>query len=99
MKTVVALMRIAAASAQRLGDWRPFRSASTDVRYAARRLRGSLAFTIFSVVSLGLGIGMATAVYAVVHAAMGPTPGVRDIDRVVSIARNDFYGSGPLINF
>jgi predicted permease len=75
------------------------RIGSTDVRYAARRLRGSAVFTIFSVISLGLGIGVATAVYAVVHAVMGPTPGVRDIDRVVSIDRNIAYGSGPLMNF
>jgi predicted permease len=99
VKTVAALVRIAAASVPRLGDWRPLRSASTDVRAAARRLRGSPVFTIFAVISLGLGIGMATAVYAVVHAAMGPTPGVRDIDRVVSIDRNIAYGSGPLMNF
>ncbi|MEP6915748.1 MAG: ABC transporter permease [Acidobacteriota bacterium] len=45
-------------------------SAIQDLRYAWRGLRGSPAFTLTALLSLGLAIGATTAIYAIVDAAM-----------------------------
>jgi hypothetical protein len=50
--------------------------AGRDLWYALRRLRGAPVFSLFTIVSLSIAIGTATAVYAVVHAVMGPPPGI-----------------------
>lgn len=46
-----------------------------DIRHAARRLRRRPAFTLASVLTLGLGLGAATSVFALVHAVvLSPLP-------------------------
>jgi predicted permease len=54
---------------------RPFMAWHQDVRFALRLFRGSPGFTLTAVVTLTLGIGATTAIYAVVHAVvLAPLP-------------------------
>jgi putative ABC transport system permease protein len=54
-----------------------------DLRYALRTLGRSPGFAAVSIVTLGLGIGAATAIYSVIHNVMlAPFP-YRDADRMV----------------
>lgn len=62
---------------------------SSDVIHAWRRLRAAPSFTLFSVLTLALGIGATTAVYSVVYAAMLRPPDIRDIDRVANLYHAD----------
>jgi hypothetical protein len=41
-----------------------------DLRYAIRRLRGAPGFTLAVVLILGLGIGVTTAIFSVIDAAL-----------------------------
>jgi predicted permease len=66
------------------------------VRYAWRRLRATPLFTIFAVVTLALGIGATTAIYSIVHAVLGPPPGVANPERLVNVTHAD-GGSVPII--
>lgn len=54
-----------------------------DVRVAARAFRRRPAFAVAAVVALGLGIGLATAVFTVANAVLLRRLAVRDQDRVV----------------
>jgi predicted permease len=57
-----------------------------DIRYGLRMLRRSPSFALAAIVTLGLGIGVNTAVFSVVNAiVLRPLP-VRDGDRIVVIA-------------
>jgi putative ABC transport system permease protein len=54
-----------------------------DLRYALRTLGRSPGFAAVSIITLGLGIGAATAIYSVIHNVMlAPFP-YRDADRMV----------------
>ncbi len=60
-----------------------------DVVFATRLLRKSPIFTAAVVLTLGLGVGVNTAVFSVVNAIiLRPLP-VRDGDRLVVIASQD----------
>ena len=62
---------------------------SADVIHAWRRLRAAPSFTLFSVLTLALGIGATTAIYSVVYAAVLRPPDIRDIDRVANLYHAD----------
>ncbi|HMD35148.1 MAG TPA: ABC transporter permease [Vicinamibacterales bacterium] len=58
-----------------------------DLKIAARRLWKTPFFTLFAVLSLGIGVGVTTAVYAVVDAIFLKDLGIRDPSRVVFLVR------------
>ncbi len=66
---------------------------------AVRRLLAAPLFTVFAVVTLALGIGGTTAIYAVTEAVLFRPLGIRDADRVVNIYHHDpsRVGAGHLI--
>src|SRR5215471_9637419 len=72
-----------------------------DLRFGARRLRRSPAFTSAAVLSLGLGIGGATAVFTLVNAIVLrrlPVPEPRELVQARAIAPGQEFGqifSGP----
>ena len=67
-----------------------------DVSYALRRLRATPAFTLFSIVTLALGIGATTAVYSAVYTAVLRPPPLKDIDRVANLYHTDPRRGGSL---
>ena len=72
---------------------------SADVIHAWRRLRAAPVFTLFSVLTLALGIGATTAIYSVVYAAVLRPPDIPDVDRVANLYHRDPRrgGSGPML--
>ena len=70
-----------------------------DLRYAARGLRRTPAFTISAVLALALGIGATTAIFSVVHAALLRSLGWSDESRLVAVRANfpghSLYDMGP----
>ncbi|HUG53699.1 MAG TPA: ADOP family duplicated permease [Vicinamibacteria bacterium] len=64
-----------------------------DVRYAARSLRSGRLFAAVSVLTLSLGLGAVTALFAVVHAVL-LDPIVPDQDRVVRVEKLDTERGG-----
>lgn len=71
---------------------------AANLRFALRRLAAAPLFTIFSVISLAVGIGATTAVYSVVRTVTGPPPGVREADRLARIFHFP-QGSLPIVAF
>ena len=70
----------------RVGPGVFFETFLQDIRYGLRMLRRSPSFALAAIVTLGLGIGVNTAVFSVVNAiVLRPLP-VRDGDRIVVIA-------------
>src|SRR5262245_20913692 len=61
-----------------------------DLRFAVRRLRESPGFTLIAVLSLGLGIGVNTAIFSLVDAILLRDPAIREPNRVIEI-----YGKSP----
>ena len=58
-----------------------------DTRYALRVLKGSPAFTLTAVISVGLGIGIATSVYGQLNSMIfSPVPGVSQPESLVATA-------------
>jgi predicted permease len=57
------------------------------MRIAVRRLIASPTFTLFSVVTLALGIGVVTAVYSVIYVTIARPLGVEDTGRIVVLTR------------
>ena len=63
----------------------PVHEAWRDIRFAVRSLRKSPGFTAVAALTLALGIGATTAVFAVVHGViLAPLP-FEDSDRLVSV--------------
>lgn len=94
---LAAVIRVVALAFASIGEGEhPMRNLGHDLRLAWRRLRATPAFVLFAVITLALGIGATTAIFSVVHAAMGPPPGVTTIDRLVNITHTE-AGSLPII--
>ena len=92
--TCAAVIRVVATVFDVLDLEHPMRHLMTDSRYAARRLRQSPAFVAFSILTLALGIGATTAIFALMQAALWPDRGFAHIDRLV-IINHARGGSGP----
>lgn len=75
----------------------PLQGLWSDVRYAWRRLLATPAFTIFSILTLALGIGATTAVYSAVYTAALRPPPLVDADRVVNLYHSDPRSGGASI--
>ena len=65
-----------------------------DLRYSARQLIKSPGFTLTAVISLALGIGAATAVFSVIHAALVSPYPYPAADRIVRLTVDSVAGSG-----
>jgi predicted permease len=64
-------------------DWSP------DLILAWRRLRAAPVFTLFSVLTLALGIGATTAIYSIVYATVLRPPDIPDVERVANLYHAD----------
>ena len=67
------------------------------LRHAIRRLTGTPTLTFAAVLTLGVSIGAATAIYSAVQAVLlGPLP-FRDIDSLVVLWQTDLKKGAPHI--
>lgn len=71
------------------------RALGHDLWLAVRRLRRAPGFALFSVATLALGIGAATAAWSIVYALLWAPPPVRDARHLVSIVTEHGAFSGP----
>jgi putative ABC transport system permease protein len=62
-----------------------------DLKFAVRRLVASPVFTLFSVATLAIGIGVTTAVYSFLYALLWRVPAIPDPDAVVVISQRAGY--------
>ena len=78
-------------------------SVRQDLRYALRMLRRNPAFTVVALVSIGLGVGVNSAIFSLVdQALLRPLP-VREPERLVLLSWNGTFigkgwGSGDLLS-
>jgi predicted permease len=73
---------------RRRTEW--LRDFGMDLRFAARSLRRGRGATLAAVVTLGLGIGVATTVFSLVNwVELRPVPGVADPERLVVVQMVD----------
>ena len=70
-----------------------------DLRYGLRLLRRNPGFTLFSVASLGLGIGATVAVFSLFDAIVLRTLPVRDPERLVVASFGGIGPAGPRYNY
>ncbi len=57
-----------------------------DLRYASRTLRTSPSFSVVAVLTLGLGIGVNTAIFSLTDAVLfKPLPGIHNAERLVAL--------------
>ena len=70
---------------------------ATDYRFAWRRLRATPLFTVFSIATLALGIGVTTGVYSAVRAVLTPPTGLSYVERLVRVTRSDASGPSRLL--
>ena len=98
-RSTAAFVRVAVSGPWHASEPREplFAGSARDLRYALRRLRQSPGFTVFTVLSLAVAFGAATAVSSTVHSVMGPPPGVVDPERVLTVSHTP-RGSGPIMN-
>ena len=68
---------------------RLFTDVGRDVRHALRQVLRAPGFAALAMLCLGLGIGVNTTIFSVVHVVMFQTLPVSDGDRIVSISRGD----------
>jgi putative ABC transport system permease protein len=74
------------APGERPGDWRDsLRAVPSDCRYALRQLRKNPGFSAVGVLTLALGIGVATAIFSVVYGVLLRPLSFPDPDRIVAI--------------
>jgi putative ABC transport system permease protein len=74
-------------------------TAVMDLRYAARRLRATPAFTIVTAITLALGIGATTAIWSAVNAVLfRPLPYPR-AERIIGIADRSADGGRADVTF
>src|SRR6185436_12257566 len=57
-----------------------------DIRFALRQLRKSPSFTAMAMITLGLGIGAAAAIFGLIQGALLSPPPYTDPDRLVLIS-------------
>ena len=76
----------AAEDARAEWTWRWLDETSRDLRYAWRTLRKSPAFTVTAILSLALGIGAASSIFALVDAVLLRTLPVRHPHELVLLA-------------
>jgi len=72
--------------------WRTVRNLPDQIarssRFALRRLRHSPLFTVFAIVTLAVGIGIATASYSFIYSLARIDPGVRDRAGLVAVRQS-----------
>src|SRR5580765_3852283 len=68
-----------------------------DLRYALRRARSRLGFTLIAILSLGLGIGVNTAAFSLINAIILRKTPIAAADRVAEVDMADKTDiAGPL---
>jgi putative ABC transport system permease protein len=76
-----------------------FETAWRDLRYGARQLRRSPAFTITAVLTLALGLGGTIAIYSLVHAVILRGLPYEGADRLIAIVETDARGGDMSVSW
>ena len=67
-----------------------------DLKLAVRRLARTPLFVLFAVSSLGLGVGVTTAVYSLIHSLLWQAPGVHEPGRLVVLTTEGRPSASPI---